>query len=241
MLKDGIGEVSNLEMKWRTVPAYPPVEAGRLVGIHPRRVRRWHVGYSYRYGKGLRRQHPVLGTSTQPDSTHVSFLQLIELLFIKQFLDHGISLQRIRRALEEAKDILGTAHVAHHVFFSDGATVFLRVRDKGNAILQLLSSGQWAIAPIIEEIAKQIDFSDAPNQYARRWYPPGYDRTVVVDPAVSFGRPSLAGRRISTANIYDLFVAEGGDYGAVKGWWGISTEEVDAAVRFERALKERPA
>lgn len=229
-----------LDMKWRTIPTYPAAEAGRLVGLHPRRVRRWHAGYRYRYGKGIHRQKPVLGATKQLPSSHLSFLQLIELLFIKQFLDHGLSLQRIRRALDEAKEILGTVHVAHHVFFADGADVFLRVQDEGDAILHLLSGGQWAIAPVIEDLAKQIDFSDAPNQYARRWYPPGYGGTIVVDPAVSFGSPSLVGRRVSTADIYDLFVAEDGNYRALRDWWGISKKEVDAAVHFEQAMKERP-
>lgn len=197
-----------------------------MVRLHPRWVRRW--------------QKPGLGATEQLSSSHLSFLQLIELLFIKPFLNHGISLQRIRSALEEAKEILGTVHVAHHVFFADGTDVFRRVRDEGDAILHLLSGGQWAIAPIIEELAKQIDFSDAPNQYARRWYPPGYGGTIVVDPAVSFGGPSLAGRRISTANIYDLFVAEDGSYRAVREWWGLTKKEVDAAVRFEQTMEERP-
>lgn len=233
--------MSDLDMRWRTVPTYPAAEAGRLVGLHPRRVRRWHAGYSYRYGQDRRQQHPLLGAAEHRSSSHLSFLQLIELLFIKQFLDHGISLQRIRKALDEAKRILHTAHVAHHVFFADGTDVFLRLQDEGDAILHLLTGGQWAIAPIIEELAKQIDFSDAPDQYARRWYPPGYDRAVVVDPAVSFGSPSLAGRGISTAAIYDLFVAEDGNYRAVTGWWDISIEEVDAAVQFEKMLEERTA
>lgn len=228
-------------MEWRTAPAYPAAEAGRLVDLHPRRVRRWQAGYSYRHGEGVRQQRPVLGTTRHPDSTHLSFLQLIELLFVKQFIDHGISLQRISRALDEAKEILGTVHVAHHVFFADGTDVFLQLRDKGNTILHLLSGGQWAIAPIIEKLAKQIDFSDPPNQYARRWYPPGYGRRIVVDPVVRFGSPSLAGRGISTDIIYDLFVAEQGNRRAVQDWWGISATEVDTAVCFEQALSERAA
>ena len=225
-------------MTYCTAPAYPAAEAGRLVGLHPARVRRWLKGYTYRSASTLRRQPPVVRRERKTaNSSYVSFLELVELLFVKQFLDHGISLQRIRMALAEAARILSTIHLAHRrVFLADSTDVFLRVQDKGDAILHLLSGGQWTIAPVIQELAKQIDFFDPPDEYARRWYPRGPDGLVVIDPVVSFGSPSLKGRGISTANVYDFFVAENCSHQAVKEWWGITGAEVEAAVDFERGL-----
>ena len=218
-------------MERYTDPAYPAAEAGRLVGLHPTRVHRWVKGYRYRHAGTVRRKTPTAASS------YVSFFELIELLLVKQFLDHGISLQRIRKALSEAESIVGGGHLAQRVLFADGNEIFLRVQGKDNAIMHLLSGGQWAIAAVIEELGKQIEFFGPPREYARLWYPRGQDGHIVINPIVSFGNPSLIGRGITTANIYDLFVAEGNNHQAVEDWWGITRSEVTAAIEFERSLE----
>lgn len=221
-----------------TDPVYPAAEAARLVGLHPARVHRWVKGYRYRHASTVRRQSPVVRRKAKgATSSYVSFFELVELLLVKQFLDHGISLQRVRKALSEAGSIVGGGHLAQRVFFADGTEIFLRVQGKDNAIMHLLSGGQWAIAAIIEELGKQIKFFDPPREYARLWYPRGQDGHIVINPVVSFGSPSLAGRGIATANVYDLFVAEGENHQAVEDWWGITRSEVVAAVEFERSLE----
>lgn len=79
-------------------PSYPAAEAGRLVGLTASRVRRWLGGYGYSYGDAVRRQPPVL-RRRETAGSYASFLDLVDLLFVKRFLDHGVSLQRVRRAL----------------------------------------------------------------------------------------------------------------------------------------------
>jgi len=90
-------------------PSYPAAEAGRLVGLAAGRVRRWLKGYGYNYGDSLRHQPPVVQRN-EPTGSYASFLDLVDLLFVKRFLDHGVSLQRVRRALDEAREILGTTN-----------------------------------------------------------------------------------------------------------------------------------
>lgn len=215
--------------------AYPAAEAARLVGLTPTRVRRWLKGYDYRYHEEVRRRGPVVKRSHHGPPTYASFLDLIDLLFVKGFLDRGLSLQRVRKALEEAASILGTTHFARKSFFTDGHNVYLKVKDAGDDILELLSGGQWVIAPVIQKLAAQIDF-DSPSGLARRWYPLGTDVPVVLDPATSFGRPSIEGTGIATANVYDFYVAEDEDEDKTASWYGLPPQAVEAAVRFERRL-----
>lgn len=223
------GEVSNLDMERYTSPAYPAAEAGRLVGLHPARVRRWVKGYSYRHASIVRRQSPVVRrTARAAISSYVSFFELIGLLLVKQLLDNDISLQRIRKALSEAESIVGGGHLAQRVYFSDG---------NDNLLIHLMSGRQWGIPAVIEELGNQIEFFGPPREYARLWYPRGSDGHIVVNPIVCFGSPSLIGRGITTANIYDLFVAEGNNHQAVEDWWGITRSEVMAVVEFERSLE----
>ena len=217
----------------RDRPCYPAAEAARLVGLNPARVRRWLKGYDYLHGGNVRHQHPVVRRESAGSTSYASFLDLVDLLFVKRFLDSGVSLQKIRVALREAFEILGTTHVLGETFFTDGSDIFVRVKDKGNAILELLADGQWTIAPIIEQLAEQIDFAGG---LACRWYPLGREEHVVLDPFVCFGRPMIPTRGIATASVYDLFRAENERIESVRAWWDLTSREVKDAVRFERLL-----
>jgi uncharacterized protein (DUF433 family) len=102
--------------------------------------------------------------------------------------------------------------------------------------MDLLSNGQWAIAPVIEQIANRIDFHEI-TELAERWYPMGRDEHVIIDPRISFGSPCLVNRGIKTVNIYDLFVAEQESLDSVCLWMKISKEEANSAIQFERNLQ----
>ena len=222
-----------------TRPAYAVAEAGRLAGLAAARVRRWLRGYEYAHGDTIRGRPPVL-RSRPAGSTYASFLDLVDLLFVKRFLDHGVSLQKVRRALDEARELLGTDRFARQTFFTDDRSIFLRLQegdagDRGDAILELMSGGQWVIAPLIRELAQQIEFESLEG-LAMRWYPLGRNRPVVLDPMVAYGAPSIVGRGIKTTNVYDFFVAEGESLAAVRAWWGLSDDKIQAAVDLERRL-----
>lgn len=215
--------------------AYPAAEVGRLVGLSAGRVRRWLRGYQYTAGDTVRRQRPVIRRKGTRGTTYASFLDLVDLLFVKRFLDHGVSLQRVRKALDEAAQILGANHFARRSFFTDGRNIYVEVREKGDAILQLLSGGQWVIAPIIQQLAEQIEF-DTPTGFARRWYPMGKQGLIVLDPMISFGLPTVAGRGVATANVYDFYLGEARNPRVVGDWLGLDENEIEAAVDFEERL-----
>ena len=223
-------------------PTYSAAVAGRLVGMRPERVRRWLSGYEYRVavpGTALRekrRQKPVVARGGAADSRYASFLDLIDLLFVKKFLDQGLSLQRLRRALKEAEEFVGGHHFAQREFWTDGTNIFLKVEGHADALMHLLANGQWAIAQVIQETALQIDF-DRETGFAERWFPLPGDRSVVVDPRVAFGAPSVAGVGVTTANVYDMYLAEGEREAPVSAWMDLPLSAVSAAVRFETTLK----
>ena len=216
-------------------PSYSAPEVGQLVGVAPARARRWLRGYPYAGTDGARAQPPLVARDNDPGTLYASFLELVDLLFVKRFLDAGVSLRTLRRALNEATEILGVTHFAGQRFFTDGRKVYLEIRARGDALLQLISAGQWTIAPVIRTLAERIDFDDA-SGVARRWYPCGRDGRVVLDPTMSFGRPTLVGHSVATSNILDFYQAEGESVQAACDWWGLSRAEVEAAVAFERDI-----
>ena len=224
-------------------PTYSATMAGRLVGLRPERVRRWLQGYQRAYLNGpdgeKRISHisPVVCREDDCEVSYASFLDLIDLLFVKQFLDHGISLQKVRKALAEAKEILGDSHFAKKRFFNDGRKIYLQVKDKRpEALLELLSGGQWSIPSIIKQTSYQIDFNEV-SEFAERWYPPGVNNLIVLDPRISFGAPTIVKRGIPTANIFDLYNAENKNIDKVSSWMELKNYEIESAINFEKMLE----
>jgi len=219
-----------------TRPTYTAAGIGRLAGMSPDRVRRWLRGYGRSWGREVRPQPSAVRPEGPMRARYASFLELVDLLFVKAFLDHGVGLRHLRRALGEAADLLGTQHFARQTFFTEGRRVYLEIRGReSRALLELQTDGQWVIAPVIVDLAKRIHFDPA-SEVARRWYPRGQSGYVVVDPAIGFGQPTLTGRGIRTSQIHDLYQAEGEDVAVVCRWWGLSRKEVEAAVDFEQRL-----
>lgn len=220
-------------------PMYTAAIAGRLTNLRPERVRRWLRGYEFSYrvehdeARRRTKKGPVIERAG--DQSFATFLDLIDLLFVKKFLEHGVSLQRLRRALDETRTILGGFHFAQRNFFTDGSKIYLQVQRDADALLELLSGGQWVIAPVIRQLAQQIDFQET-SGFAERWYPLGKDGLVVLDPHVSFGAPTIRKRGVETANVFDLYIAERKNTDKVAWWMNLRPEEVSAAVTFEERL-----
>lgn len=223
-------------------PLYNAVYAAKLSELSTGRVLRWLRGYDFKYSAGpqheIKKTHkePIIARISKFEGSYASFLDLIDLLFVKRFLDYGVSLQKIRKAFEEAKNIVGGHHFAQKNFFTDGRNIYLQVKNNAEALLELLSDGQWVIASIIKELAYKIEF-DKPSGFAKRWYPCGQDGLIVIDPFISFGNPSIIKRGTSTAVVYDNFIAENKRIKKVCTWMNLSTKEVEAAIAFEEKLK----
>ena len=226
---------------WET-PIYTATMAGRLVKLKPQRVRNWLKGYQFYYetknGTHLSRKEPVMGGKYSEGPVYASFLDLIGLLFIRQFLEQGVTLQKLRRALEEADALLGDHPFAKRHFYSSDSRVYFDIKgeeNEANELLELVSGRQYAFAEIIAPFSKQIVF-DASTDLAMRWFPHGENGLIVIDPCIAFGRPVIVGSGIATATIYDLFLAEDSNLDRVADWMEIERREVEAAVNFEAEL-----
>jgi uncharacterized protein (DUF433 family) len=225
-------------------PAYPLAEAARLVDLSPGQVKRWLRGYefAYRTKEQPRIRHskkpPVVPRGQRRQSTYASFLDIIDLLLVKKLLNEGITLQQARLEIDEAKNVLGIEHLGYETFFTLGRRVFLEIGS--SSILALSTGGQMAIENFIRDLGHQIEF-DEQTKLAIRWYPLHPDRRVVVDPFVSFGRPVIAGRRVTTSNIYDFYVSENEQIKVLCEWMNLDRAQVESAVKLEEKLAEKLA
>ena len=225
---------------WET-PIYNPAYVSRLINLSTGRIKRWLQGYEYSYiasdsAKAVwRHKEPVIDRDDSEIPSYASFLDLIDLLFVKQFLNKGLSLQKIRKALTEAQAVIGGHHFAQRMFFTDGKNIYMQVRDDADSLLELLSGGHWVISQFIKELAEQIEF-DEPSGFAAKWFPLGKTGLIVIDPKISFGRPTIIGKNISTDNIYDCYLGENENITKVCGWSDLTRAQVTAAIKFETTL-----
>jgi hypothetical protein len=151
------GNPHNGLYKTLSAPTYTIAETSRLTGLSRGRISRYLRGYRYEGGE----LDPVISRSISPESTYASFLDLIDLLFVKRFIESGFSLQFIRKALEDARIYLGTKHFARIKFFTSSKEIILQLPDSN--MVSLLTGGQRAMNEVVEQVYDKVDFEEVTN------------------------------------------------------------------------------
>jgi len=214
---------------------YTITEAARLIDIPDARLRRWIVGDPH----GA--ETPLI--TNEIGRIHglicLSFINLIEALFISRFVAYGVHVRSIRLMAEEAANFLNTPHpfATDILFKTDGQRICAEVEEQtGDPRLYDLKRHNWALEPIWgRELRGAISYAE--SGIARRWYPrPQEAKHVVLNPVAAFGQPVFDDTGIPTTAIYDAYKAEDKNEKLVAKWFEIPLTRVREAVRFERTL-----
>jgi uncharacterized protein (DUF433 family) len=211
---------------------YTLPDAGRLLSEDSRTLRRWAFGYTRSgvlYEPPIRTRIPV-----RSGVQLVTFLELVELMFIQRFLRAGVSWNKVRKAsLTAARLLHGEAHpFAMKKWFVDPAGIYLKlVRQHGEHVLvEVVGDAQVAMSEALEPYLQQIDFDV--SGLAQKWYPLGFDNPIVIDPRRALGAPIIDSASVRTDLILEMRKA-GDSIGAIAAWYEIDEFEVAAALRFE--------
>jgi uncharacterized protein (DUF433 family) len=221
------------------VGLYTFPEAARIIGITPAKLRRW-VGQYRRKEPGAEcLSKPVISRYFQGGERVLTFLELVELLFVKLFREEGVSMAVIRRAAEEAARRFDTPYpFAVKRFDTDGQRIFATLRDEspsGRVVMEL-GKGQYVLDAVARPFFRKLDYRD--DGEAFRYWPLDREGRVVLDPERSFGKPIDAETGVPTRAPYDAVLAGGGQSPEiVADWFGVPVEAVQAAVTFERSLQ----
>ena len=88
-------------------------------------------GYDFKSRDGAKRHSaPLFQRQHQGSRLALTFLDLVEVLFVKAFLDHGVSIHTVRLVQREAAEEFGVRHpFCVKRFETDGETIVLRHRD----------------------------------------------------------------------------------------------------------------
>lgn len=191
------------------VAIYTIAEAARLCELSTGRVRRWVRGYSFRRGEEMRNSPPIVNTPRHSESLTVGldFLDLIEIRYVKAFLEQGVTWPVLRAAHERASAMLQVDHpFATEKFFTDGQTVLTQIDEP--ALLDIIKN-QLAFSRILERYlagGEGLDFDS--SEMAVRWWPMGRKQLVVIDAARSFGQPIVSREGVPTAVLNRAYVVE---------------------------------
>jgi uncharacterized protein (DUF433 family) len=226
--------------------AYSAVEGLRLLnfnrpGLPPARrvsrntVARWLRGYSH--GEDYARHSEPLWKpdyQNEDDQIELSFRDLIELRFVKTFRDLGIGLPTIRdcyrRAVEEVRD---DRPFSTQRFRTDGKTIFLEITEKDHDGRMIdLKRRQQVFRTVIEPSLRDLEFDASA---VSRWYPLGMrQRSVVIDPSRSFGRP-IVRRGVPTEILAEAVKIDGSIESAAR-LYEVPKAEIRSALEFEEQL-----
>lgn len=223
-------------MQLTGVGLYTIPEAARLTGVRPLELRRWLRGYNSGKGEAQRHHLPLWSSEISgADVDAISFHDLLEARFVKAFRELGISLQAIRIAATNAREILHSPYpFTCKRFRTDGKTIFAEaMSESGELDLLDLHRRQYVIAKVVESsLHAGIEFDD--EEHAARWYPMERSKAVVLDPNLAFGKPVVTDSSLRTDILYDAWVAEDRNTQRVARLYEVSVKAIEAAIRFEQ-------
>lgn len=230
-----------LDHRYFGLGAYSLPEAARLLKLPKENVRRWLSGYQY----SAKSDFVAKSTKSQPslwrlqypkieDQLVLGFKDLIELKIVAEFLKQGISIQTVRKCLQEAKSLIEDSHpFTTRQFLSDGVTIFLQQTNNDGMEQTLdLKKRQFVIRKVMEQSFKDLDIAD---NIVSSWRPYNGKKSIVVDPNRSFGQPVASDYGVPTVTLAQAVQAEG-SVRAAANLYEVPMNVVRDAVAFEKSL-----
>lgn len=208
-------------------PLYNFAEADRIARVTPNTSRRWLKGYQFWYGEERRAMPPVTPGRGEQDA--VSFVDLMEVAAVSKLRQKNISYKRIRQINSYCRLQLKVPRplvterfkiVGEDIFLAADFNVLLNVGREAGAL-----AWREALEPFLEDVEYE-------NQIARRWWPLGKDRSVMVDPDYGFGLPVVEGVGVRTEIIAERHRA-GDSTDEIAYDFDVTPEQIDDALRWE--------
>lgn len=229
---DTMGNQRRKTVNLRTRPAYTVAEAARYLAIPAPTVNAWF--------RGIHAKHqifePVLRLE-DPNDRRLSFSNLVEAHVLRALrTKHGVPMHAVRGALDFVRREFGIARllIDPRLRAAPGKMFLQRYAE----LVELTRSGQHVIERVWDSHLQAVVQDPAGVPF--KLYPWIPDRTqppkqsILIDPAVSFGTPMTTSRGIATSVLADLYDA-GTSVDELAGEYGLTQEEVEDALAFERA------
>ena len=219
----------------REIPAYRVADAARYVGVPAATLHSWVAGRTYR------RQHDIgsfqrLITPADPENKRLSFYNVVEAHVLRSLrTKHAVPLKHVRPAIAYAEMKLGIPRLLLSEELQTAAgDIFI---EQLGSLVNLSKSGQLAIKQVLDALLKRVEWDS--SAIPIRLYPvldhprESETRAIVIDPSVSFGRPTISGSGILTSVVVQRIDA-GESLRSLAEDYGLSEEQLNAAILFEQ-------
>lgn len=218
----------------RDIPLYTFSASARHLGIPARTLRYWIVGRSFSRRSRAVPSKPLIRAPAR--SGLISFNNLVEAHVLRAF--HSQDAGRMAAtgtAIATAAEVLGIDRLLlRDEMQTSGQDIVLERLGK---LYELSASDRICIRQVLAASLARIERDDGglPTRlypFAPRGIPD--NRTIVLDPASAFGRPTVAGSRVATAALVAR-LDTGEPLEMVAAEYALEVAQVVDAVLYERA------
>jgi len=160
----------------------------------------------------------------------INFKSLIQIMVFHELREKGHSKKTILNAFLAMVDLFGTKYpFADRIdkILSSGSEIMLDLG--GDQIVKADSTFQYAMKEILKDLVVKIDFDEEGK--ALRFYPLGLDYSIVIDPEIQFGSPTIKGTRVEIDNLVN-FIESGDSIELVSDTFNITKKQVQDALAY---------
>lgn len=212
-------------------PRYRLAEAAKIIGMPVPTLRTWFRGWPG--GKPA-----VLAPDGGAASPLIlSFFNVVEARFLDAYRRRGVSMQRVRRALNFVSEHLSgfDRPLLKPEFETDGRALFIELQETGKTpmLLDATGGGQLVWPEAVRVHFQSLVFDDRGDP-SRLWLDNRHE--VMLDPRFGWGLPVIAGSGVRTDVLFERSEA-GEELDAIAEDFSLKTSQFETAVAWERVAR----
>ena len=228
----------------RDVPRYGIEEAARCLGMSPATLDSWVNGRNYPTSTGMKFFKPLIELTAHGK---LSFYNLVEAhILLSTRKKHRVEIPSIRRAIDYMRKTYPSDHpLLTESFLTDGKDLFIKKIEILSGLEQTINVSSWGqlgLGPILDFYLRRIERDE--KGWPIKLYPIRMNwpsdlsgdppKVVVIDPAISTGRPVVNGTGVMAEIIVGRFnTGEGID--SIAEDYGLQPSQVEEVIRYAPA------
>ena len=205
---------------------YTAADISRIFKIPYPKVKYWfryYIRNKLLHTIGYRYYFPI------KDTIAVNFLSLIEMYVFYKLKERDIKTSNIIKMHTQMSKYLNTPYpFALEDFYVSGKTIYF---GRINSLIEASDTHQAFIPGFINQFVEKVTFDD--KRLAKKFYPLGKDKSVVLNPENQCGQPTIDGTNILTATLFEYYRGNE-SIETIAKLFDLSEENVKDAIEFHQ-------